>query len=45
MDGHGAYVWFSYGATLLVLCAAVVAPLRRQRRLKQQIAALARRQK
>lgn len=43
MEGHGSYVWFSYGATLLVLVAAVIAPLRRQRALKRQIAALARR--
>ncbi|QQD16788.1 heme exporter protein CcmD [Spongiibacter nanhainus] len=43
MDGHGSYVWFSYAVTLLVLCVAVVAPLRRQRGLKRQIASLARR--
>ncbi len=44
MDGHGAYVWFCYGLSLLVLVGLVAAPLRRQRIIRRMIAAAARRE-
>ena len=42
MGGYGFYVWTSYGLTLIVLLANVVAPLRQRRKL---LAELARRQR
>lgn len=38
MEGHGMYVWLAYGMTLAVIAAVIVAPLRRRRRLLQQLA-------
>lgn len=43
MDGHGFYVWLSYGVTLLALVALVVIPLMARRRLLRDIAGRARR--
>jgi len=39
MDGHGAYVWTAYGVTILVIVAALCAPLRRRRRFLLQLGA------
>ena len=37
MDGHGAYVWGAYGASLLLLALMLAAPLRRERRLLREL--------
>lgn len=37
MGGHGAFVWSAYGATLVVLCYLIVAPIRRHERHVRQI--------
>ncbi|WOX05319.1 heme exporter protein CcmD [Microbulbifer pacificus] len=36
MNGHGPYVWFSYGVTIAVLVALVLVPLLRQRKMREQ---------
>lgn len=36
MNGHGPYVWFSYGVTIAVLVALVLAPVLRQRKIREQ---------
>ena len=38
MGGYALYVWSSYAIGLVVLLANVIAPLRRQTRLKAAIA-------
>lgn len=43
MEGHGAYVWFSYGASALVLVSLVLEGGRRRRAAERRILALARR--
>lgn len=43
MNGHGAYVWVSYGVTVLALLWLTAAPLLRRRRLLADIARRARR--
>lgn len=43
MDGHGPYVWGSYGATFLALAFLVVEPvLQRKRLVRRQKGLLAR---
>ncbi|HLS98819.1 MAG: heme exporter protein CcmD [Porticoccaceae bacterium] len=37
MDGHGAFIWLSYGITLLVLAWLVATPLIRARRVRAEI--------
>lgn len=37
MGGYGAYVWSSYGLTIVILLANIVAPYRRLRRVLHQI--------
>ncbi|MFZ5755950.1 MAG: heme exporter protein CcmD [Pseudomonadota bacterium] len=43
MNGHGAYVWASYGVAVLALIALVVMPVLRQKKLLADIARQARR--
>ncbi|MFP5383512.1 MAG: heme exporter protein CcmD [Gammaproteobacteria bacterium] len=43
MDGHGFYVWLSYGVTVLALVTLVVIPLMARRRLLRDIAGRTRR--
>lgn len=43
MGGYAFYVWLSYGLTLAVLAAVVIAPWRRHRRLQQELLRRARR--
>jgi len=43
MNGHGGYVWVSYGVTVLALLWLAAAPLLRRRRLLADIARRARR--
>ena len=38
MGGYALYVWSSYAIGLVVLLANVIAPIRRQHRLKADIA-------
>ena len=38
MDGHGMYVWLAYGVTAAVITTVLIAPLRRRKRLLQQLA-------
>jgi len=45
MDGHGAFVWAAYTITLVILVALVVAPRRRERHLRRQLAAVQRRER
>jgi heme exporter protein D len=42
MGGYGIYVWSSYGITLIVLLANIIAPLRQRRKLLNNIARTAR---
>ncbi len=44
MGGHGFYVWFSYGASLLVVVANVVVVRRSRLRYIRELADMARRQ-
>lgn len=37
MGSYGAYVWSAYGLAALVLILNVILPLRRRRRLPQQL--------
>lgn len=37
MGGHGLYVWGSFGIVALVMLANVVLPIRKERRLKEEI--------
>ena len=43
MDGHGSYVWFSYGVTLLVLLMVALEPGRRRRAVQRRVCAELRR--
>ena len=43
MGGYGFYVWTSYGISLIILLANIVAPLRQRRKLLNDIARTARR--
>ncbi|MFP5441365.1 MAG: heme exporter protein CcmD [Gammaproteobacteria bacterium] len=43
MNGHGGYVWVSYGVTVLALLWLAASPLLRRRRLLADIARRARR--
>lgn len=45
MDGHGPYVWFSYGVSLLVLVALVLGAGQRRRAVEQRIQAMVRRER
>ena len=45
MGGHGFYVWFSYGASMLVVVANVVVVRRSRRRHLREMADIARRQR
>ncbi len=38
MDGHGPYVWAAYAITLLVLALLLMAPVRRARLLRRNLA-------
>lgn len=44
MGGYAVYVWVSYGLTLAVLAAVLIAPVFRHRRLRQDMAQRARRE-
>ncbi len=44
MGKHGAYVWSSYGITLLVLMVNLMVPLRRKKQILQAIARKAKRE-
>ncbi|QIL89465.1 heme exporter protein CcmD [Microbulbifer harenosus] len=35
MNGHGPYVWFSYGVTIAVMAALVLVPVLRQRQMRE----------
>ncbi|MCA0901277.1 heme exporter protein CcmD [Microbulbifer agarilyticus] len=37
MDGHGPYVWASYGMVVLVLVVLAVTPVFRQRKLRREL--------
>ncbi|WP_308367884.1 MULTISPECIES: heme exporter protein CcmD [unclassified Microbulbifer] len=37
MDGHGVYVWFCYGVTLLVLAGLAIQPALHRRRLQREL--------
>lgn len=37
MGGYGLYVWAAYGLTLVILSALLIAPVRRHRRLRQDL--------
>lgn len=43
MEGHGPYVWFSYGVGLLVLGGLLISARLRRRQLSRLLAAAARR--
>ncbi|MFT4614729.1 MAG: heme exporter protein D [Bacteroidia bacterium] len=45
MDGHGVYVWPAYIVTVVVLTCLLVLPMRRQRRLLNEIAGVLKRAK
>ncbi len=45
MGGYAFYVWMSYGIALIVLGANIIVPLRVHRRLLQQAARRARRER
>lgn len=45
MDGHGPYVWFSYGVSLLVLGALVLGAGQRRRAVERRIQAIVRRER
>lgn len=38
MDGHGLYVWMAYFVTLAIIALVLIAPVRRSRRILQQLA-------
>jgi heme exporter protein D len=38
MGGHGPFVWAAYAITLAVLAVMLSAPLRRERRLRRELA-------
>lgn len=44
MGGHGFYVWFSYGASILVVVANVLVVRRSRLRTIRELADMARRQ-
>lgn len=44
MGGYAFYVWVSYGLTLVVLGAVLIAPWLRHRRLQQELARRERRE-
>lgn len=37
MDGHGVYVWFCYGVTLIVLAGLAIWPALHRRRLQREL--------
>lgn len=41
MDGHGPYVWGSYGATFLALVFLIAEPMLQRRRLIKRLRGLA----
>jgi heme exporter protein D len=43
MGGYGFYVWTSYGITLIILLANIIAPLRQRRKILNDIARTAKR--
>ena len=45
MGGYGGYVWASYGLTLVIIVYNLIAPIRRERRLLQEIARRRRRER
>lgn len=45
MDGHGSYVWFSYGITAAVLGVLVIVAGQRRRQAERQIRSIVRRKK
>lgn len=45
MGGYGGYVWVSYGLTLLIVVFNLVVPIRRERRLRREIAHRRRRER
>ena len=45
MGGYAFYVWTSYGLTLIVLLANVVAPLRQRRKILADLARRERRER
>jgi heme exporter protein D len=45
MGGYAFYVWTSYGLTLIVLLANVLAPLRQRRKILTDLARRARRER
>ena len=42
MNGHGIYVWSSYGISALILLWVVLAPIRRRRKLLAALASRSR---
>ncbi|MAZ65884.1 MAG: heme exporter protein CcmD [Kangiellaceae bacterium] len=44
MNGHGVYVWWSFGVTLAVVVGLVVEPKLKQRQLKRELKQYYRRQ-
>lgn len=44
MDGHGPYVWFSYGASVLVLVGLIISAAQRRRAAVARIRAMLRRE-
>jgi heme exporter protein D len=38
MDGHGPFVWAAYAITLTVVFLMLTGPLRRERRLRRELA-------
>ncbi|CAA0087793.1 Uncharacterised protein [Zhongshania aliphaticivorans] len=45
MDGHGGYVWFSYGATVTILGILVIVAGQRRKQAERQIRSIVRRKK
>jgi heme exporter protein D len=43
MDGHGPFVWAAYSITIVVLALMLSMPLRRERRLRREIAGVCKR--
>lgn len=35
MNGHGPFVWFSYGVTIAVMAALVLVPVLRQQKMRE----------
>ena len=43
MSGHGSYVWFSYGVSVVVLGSLIFVARRRRKQTEQHIRAIVRR--